>query len=72
MGIQAADLPHVFERFYRCDQSRSLSGAGLGLSLARAIARAHGTDIEVASMPAAGSTFSVRFGPPAAPAAPAA
>lgn len=69
MGIQPADLPHVFERFYRCDQSRSLSGAGLGLSLARAIARAHGTDIEVASMPAAGSTFSVRFGPAAAPAA---
>lgn len=63
IGIQPADLPHVFERFYRCDQSRSLTGAGLGLSLARAIARAHGTDIAVESAPGAGSTFSVRFDP---------
>ncbi|MGZ3560042.1 MAG: sensor histidine kinase, partial [Thermodesulfobacteriota bacterium] len=50
---------HIFERFYRCDQSRSQSGIGLGLSLARAIARAHGGDITVDSLPNQGSIFTV-------------
>jgi heavy metal sensor kinase len=59
MGIAAHDLPHVFERFYRGDASRSQAGAGLGLSLARALARAHGGDITVASLPGQGSTFTV-------------
>jgi heavy metal sensor kinase len=59
VGIAAGDLSRIFERFYRCDQSRSQSGIGLGLSLARAIARAHGGDISVVSMPNQGSTFTV-------------
>jgi heavy metal sensor kinase len=59
IGIAPADLPHVFERFYRCDQSRSRTGSGLGLSLARAIARAHGGDIVVRSAPGKGSSFTV-------------
>ncbi|MGZ3590535.1 MAG: sensor histidine kinase [Thermodesulfobacteriota bacterium] len=58
-GISPEDLPHIFERFYRCDQSRSQSGIGLGLSLARAIARVHGGDITVDSLPNQGSTFTV-------------
>ncbi|MGE5818888.1 MAG: sensor histidine kinase [Deltaproteobacteria bacterium] len=59
VGISATDLPHVFERFYRCDRSRSQPGTGLGLSLARAIARAHGGDIVVTSALDQGSTFTI-------------
>jgi heavy metal sensor kinase len=59
LGISAKDLPHIFERFYRCDPSRSQAGTGLGLSFARTIARAHGGDIAVSSTPNHGSTFSV-------------
>lgn len=46
-GISEEDLPHVFERFYRGDKSRTAPGAGLGLCLARAIARAHGGDVSI-------------------------
>jgi heavy metal sensor kinase len=59
IGIPADDLPHIFERFYRCDQSRSEPGTGLGLSLARALARAHQGDITVTSTPGQGSTFTL-------------
>jgi heavy metal sensor kinase len=58
-GISASDLPHVFERFYRGDPSRSQTGAGLGLSFALAVARAHGGDITAANLPGGGSTFTV-------------
>jgi heavy metal sensor kinase len=57
-GISAADLPHIFERFYRGDPSRTQAGAGLGLSFARAVAHAHGGEITVASTQA-GSAFTV-------------
>ena len=59
IGIAPSDLPRIFERFYRCDQSRSQAGIGLGLSLARAIAKAHGGDITVSSTLHQGSTFTV-------------
>jgi heavy metal sensor kinase len=59
IGIASSDLPRIFDRFYRCDQSRSKPGIGLGLSLARAIARAHGGEIQVESSPNQGSTFTV-------------
>jgi heavy metal sensor kinase len=59
IGISEADLSHVFERFYRCDRSRSQPGTGLGLSLARAIARAHGGNIAVMSALDQGSTFTI-------------
>jgi heavy metal sensor kinase len=60
-GISPSDLPRIFDRFYRGDQSRSKPGFGLGLSLARAIARAHGGDLTAASTPGQGSTFTVTF-----------
>ena len=60
-GIGPADLPHIFERFYRAAGSRGDGGHGLGLSLAQSIAKAHGTAIEAASRPGAGSKFRVTF-----------
>jgi signal transduction histidine kinase len=60
-GIAAADLPHIFTRFYRADPARSGGGHGLGLSLADSIARAHGATIEVHSTEGSGSRFSVVF-----------
>jgi len=59
IGIGPADIPRIFERFYRCDPSRSQSGTGLGLSLAQAVARAHGGKITAHSTPDEGSTFRV-------------
>jgi heavy metal sensor kinase len=67
-GISAQDLPHIFERFYRGDPSRSLPGVGLGLSFARAVARAHGGEIRVESAPGRGCTFLVTL-PGSSPAA---
>ena len=59
IGIAADELPRIFQRFYRCDRSRSEHGNGLGLSLAMAFMRAHGGDIMVRSNPEQGSTFTV-------------
>lgn len=59
IGISADDLPHIFDRFYRCDQSRSESGVGLGLSLGKAIVKAHGGNLVVESSPDKGSTFTI-------------
>jgi heavy metal sensor kinase len=59
IGISDEDIPHVFERFYRCDPSRSDGGIGLGLSLAKAIAEAHGGRITASSTKGKGSTFTV-------------
>jgi len=59
IGIQADKLPHIFERFYRADESRSCTGNGLGLSLAQATARSHEGRIKVESTFQQGSTFTV-------------
>jgi len=59
VGISADDLPRIFQRFYRCDRSRSQHGNGLGLNLALAFVRAHGGDITTSSTQGVGSTFTV-------------
>jgi heavy metal sensor kinase len=63
IGIHDADLPNLFERFYRVDKARSREsgGAGLGLAIGRWIARAHGGEIEVESVPGRGTQFRVRL-----------
>jgi len=59
-GIDSSDLPHIFERFYRADKSRSgPNGSGLGLSIAQSIAQMHGGRIQVESTPGLGSRFDV-------------
>ena len=67
IGIPAAAVPHVFDRFYRVDAARSREdgGAGLGLSIVRSICSAHGAQIEVDSAPGSGSRFRVKFPHPA-------
>jgi len=64
MGIRASDLPHLFRRFYRADHSRvggGQSGYGLGLSIARRIMEAHGSEITVTSRLGQGSTFTLKL-----------
>jgi two-component system phosphate regulon sensor histidine kinase PhoR len=56
-GISAAEMPRVFERFYKSDKARRSDGTGLGLAIAKHIVHAHGGTIWVESAPGSGSTF---------------
>ena len=60
-GIAAEHLPHIFDRFYRGDQSRTTRGTGLGLAISLEIARAHGGTIEASSTVGRGTTFRVKL-----------
>jgi signal transduction histidine kinase len=58
-GIAETDLPHIFDRFFRGEKSRSTPGSGLGLSLARAFVLAHRGTITATSTPGLGSEFTI-------------
>ncbi|MCA1562475.1 MAG: HAMP domain-containing histidine kinase [Acidobacteria bacterium] len=61
IGITPDELPHIFERLYRGDKSRSARGLGLGLSLVKAIVEAHGGRVTVHSTPGGGTRFDLRL-----------
>jgi two-component system sensor histidine kinase MprB len=66
-GIADADLPHVFERFYRATSARSMSGSGLGLAIVRQVAESHGGTVTAEKAPGGGTlmrlTLPSRNGP---------
>ena len=60
IGISQGDLPHIFDRFYRADRSRSqVEGSGLGLAIAKGIAEMHGGDLSAVSNAGGGTTFQI-------------
>ncbi len=61
IGIAAEDRPHIYERLFRGDRSRSSKGLGLGLSLVRAVVEAHQGSISETSTPGQGSCFEIRL-----------
>jgi signal transduction histidine kinase len=61
IGIDVADLPHLFERFYRADRARGRHGTGLGLAIAHTLLERIGGRIAAESTPGQGSTFTVRL-----------
>jgi len=58
-GIAEADRPHVFERFYRAEESRAMPGSGLGLAIVRQVIDRHGGQVEVSEAPGGGARFSM-------------
>jgi two-component system sensor histidine kinase MprB len=60
-GIAEADLPYVFDRFYRGENSRHRQGSGLGLAIVRQVAGQHGGSVEAANAPDGGAVFTLRL-----------
>lgn len=56
-GIPLTELPHLFEKFYRAEQTRRVPGTGIGLAIAKGLVEAHGGTIGVESRPGAGTVF---------------
>lgn len=64
IGIASDDLPHVFERFYRADKSRSqinVEGTGLGLAIVKHIAEFHHANLTIQSKPNEGTCIRIHF-----------
>ena len=60
-GIDAEDLPHVFERFYRAPTARSMPGSGLGLAIVEQVARTHGGTVTISRAPDGGTLVDLQF-----------
>jgi two-component system sensor histidine kinase MprB len=60
-GIDDADLPHVFDRFYRAGNARSLPGSGLGLAIVKQVADAHGGQVLAEQAEGGGTRMRLRF-----------
>jgi two-component system sensor histidine kinase MprB len=60
-GVDPADLPHVFDRFYRSPQARTMPGSGLGLAIVRQVADTHGGTVTAANATGGGALFVLRF-----------
>jgi two-component system, OmpR family, sensor histidine kinase MprB len=67
-GISDADLPHVFDRFYRAAAARQLPGSGLGLAIVKQVVEAHGGHVTVENAPDGGAVFTIQL-PESIPAA---
>src|SRR6266545_179949 len=60
-GVAAADLPHVFDRFYRSPQARTMPGSGLGLAIVKQVADSHVATVTAGAAPGGGALFVLRF-----------
>ena len=60
-GISAADLPHVFDRFYRAPAARAMPGSGLGLAIVRQVAEMHGGSVHAANDPSGGARLTLQL-----------
>jgi two-component system sensor histidine kinase MprB len=70
-GFKAADLEHVFDRFYRAEEARRMPGSGLGLAIVKQAAEAHGGRVTAANAPGGGAILRISFGPGRGTSAPA-
>jgi two-component system, OmpR family, sensor histidine kinase MprB len=62
-GFALADLPYVFDRFYRAEEARRMPGSGLGLAIVKHAAEAHGGSVVAANAAGGGARLEVSFGP---------
>jgi two-component system sensor histidine kinase MprB len=60
-GIDSADLPRVFDRFYRSPQARTMPGSGLGLAIVKQVADSHGATVTATTAPGGGALFVLQF-----------
>ena len=60
-GIADEDLPHVFDRFYRSQESRSMPGSGLGLAIVRQVAERHAGSVTAGRCPSGGARLTLRL-----------